>query len=547
MRRHLSLLLLTLVLTGATACARQGSVGFALTAAPIAGELLPQRAAQAQPGFVQVEGADLAARLAEAQRRARSSSPQTPYWTAYAFDVRPGVAVDPDVREFHGSMNTSGGTSVFVGTHNGMTVETRNLAVFLLREAGGAAVTRLEVYNLERRREYGGYPVYFAGRAGNEESMSYLRAVVEGAPAPRDAYKPALVAEHATLAIALHDDPRVAATLKQLLRSSQNPKVRATSVYWLGQIGGETEFLAEIVRNAGERQEVRKQAAHAIGASRDRAALGTLQSLYGAVAEREVRRAIIHAVAENEDRDGALAFLLRVARTDADREARKHAVHRVGELGGDAAVEELMKLYAAEQDRDARRAVLHALSEIDSPRAQSRLVEIARSSAEPTDLRRQAIHWLGERAGEAGLDELIRIFDADANPDIRRQILHALSEMKGRRAEDKLFEVARKGDDKDLRRQAVHWIGERAGRRSLELLREMAESPSADTQIQMQAVRAISERPAEEAVPLLIKIARTHPSQQVRRAAIRQLGESGDPRAVEFFREVLTTNRGEKQ
>ena len=45
---------------------------------------------------------------------------------------------------------------------------------------------------------------------------------------------------------------------------------------------------------------------------------------------------------------------------------------------------------------------------------------------------------------------------------------------------------------------------------------------------------------AEESVPLLIKIARTHPNQLVRKQAIRSLGESGDPRAIDFFREVLT-------
>ena len=56
----------------------------------------------------------------------------------------------------------------------------------------------------------------------------------------------------------------------------------------------------------------------------------------------------------------------------------------------------------------------------------------------------------------------------------------------------------------------------------------------------MQAVRAISERRAEESVPLLIKIARTHQNQMVRKQAIRSLGESGDPRAIDFFREVLS-------
>ena len=68
---------------------------------------------------------------------------------------------------------------------------------------------------------------------------------------------------------------------------------------------------------------------------------------------------------------------------------------------------------------------------------------------------------------------------------------------------------------------------------------DTVQSNDGNTEVQMQAVRAISERSADEAVPLLIKIAKTHANQQVRKQAIRALGESGDPRAVEFFREVL--------
>ena len=53
-------------------------------------------------------------------------------------------------------------------------------------------------------------------------------------------------------------------------------------------------------------------------------------------------------------------------------------------------------------------------------------------------------------------------------------------------------------------------------------------------------MHAISEKPLEQAVPLLIQVAKTHPNAEVRKEAIRCLGESGDPRAVEFFREVLS-------
>jgi HEAT repeat protein len=45
-------------------------------------------------------------------------------------------------------------------------------------------------------------------------------------------------------------------------------------------------------------------------------------------------------------------------------------------------------------------------------------------------------------------------------------------------------------------------------------------------------------------VPLLLKAAKSHPNAQVRRAAIHWLGESGDPRALEYFRQVLTEKPG---
>ena len=488
-----------------------------------------QSVATTLQGFTSVEGADLAARLEAASQRAKSKS--GPYWSAYSFDVRPGVAIDPGVREFHGSMNTVGDTSVFVGTTaGGMTVETRNLAIFLLREPGGNSITRMEVYNLERKREYAGYPVYWLGRSNNEESLNYLRALAAAAPMN-------LLGERAVLGISLHDDPRVTSMLKTFISGSQNQRIRSTSVYWLGQVGGEQAFLADLVRNTSEDTKLRRQAAHAIGESRDRNALNTLQSLYESVKDVEVKRAIIHASGNNQDQEAAYAFLIKIARSDPEKQSRRTAVQQLGDFERPNIVEELSKLYSGEADAEVKKAILHALAENKSPAAQSRLLELARSEPDP-ELRKRAIHVLAER-GEGAIGDLLNLYDAERTPDVKRTVLRTLAEIKGTRVEDKLFAVARNDADIELRRQAIRLLGERAGKRSLDFLSDTAQSNDGNTEVQMQAVRAISERSAEEAVPLLIKIAKTHANQQVRKQAIRALGESGDPRAVEFFREVL--------
>ncbi|MCA1627333.1 MAG: HEAT repeat domain-containing protein [Acidobacteria bacterium] len=480
--------------------------------------------------FTTVEGADLMTKLEAAQARGRTR--QTPYWSAYTFDVRPRVAIDPAVREFRGSMNQIGDTTVFVGTTpDGLPVETRSLAVFLLREPAGNQITRLEIYNLERKREYSGYPVYWLGRANNEESLNYLQAIA--AATPLDS-----LSERAVIGIAVHDDARVSGMLKNFVISSPNQRIRSSAVYWLGQTGGEMAFLASLVRNESEDKKLRRSAAHSIGESHDRGTVATLKTLYEEVKDPEVRRSLISAAGNSDEEQLAFPFLLAIAKNDADWESRRAAVRQLGHFQRDDAADELGRIFASESNLDIKKAALRSLAETKSAKAQARLLEVARTDTN-ADLRKQAIRVLGER-GEAAVDDLLKLFDSEQSAEVKRAVLQSLSEIKSTRVEDKLFEVARGNDAVELRRHAIRMLGERVSKRSFEFLSATAQSTDANAEVQVQAVRAISQRRAEESVPLLIKIARTHTNQAVRKQAIRSLGESGDPRAIDFFREVLS-------
>lgn len=518
----------TLILMAATTACAGGKP--AISVAAVSSDVQTQSSTTTVQSFSAVDGADLMAKLDAARERARAK--QSPYWSAYSFDVRPGVAIDPAVREFHGSMNTMGDTSVFVGTTaDGQPVETRSLAVFLLRDATSNQITRMEIYNLERKREYSGYPVYWLGRANNEESLNYLRALAAAAPLDQ-------LSERAVLGIALHDDARVGGMLKTFVTTSPNQRIRSSSVYWLGQVGGERPFLASLVRNEAEDKKLRRSAAHAIGQDHERGAMATIQSLYDAVKDTEIRQGIISAAGNCLDEQPAFAFLLSVAKSDADWESRKNATRQLGHFQRDDAVDELMKIYSTDGQIEVKRSALRALAETKSSRAQTRLLEVAKSESNP-ELRKQAIRVVSER-GEAAVDDLLKLFDSEQAPEVKRTILQALADIKSPRVEDKLFAVAAGNDSIEVRKQAIRLLGERAGKKSFEFLSTTAQSSDGNVEVQVQAVRAISDRHSEESVPILIKIAKTHPNQQVRKQAIRSLGESGDPRAIEFFREVLT-------
>jgi len=62
---------------------------------------------------------------------------------------------------------------------------------------------------------------------------------------------------------------------------------------------------------------------------------------------------------------------------------------------------------------------------------------------------------------------------------------------------------------------------------------------SDDAQVRAQAVYTISQRNRSESVPTLMELARSSPHPEVRKAAIYWLGQTGDPRAVGVYAELL--------
>jgi hypothetical protein len=89
------------------------------------------------------------------------------------------------------------------------------------------------------------------------------------------------------------------------------------------------------------------------------------------------------------------------------------------------------------------------------------------------------------------------------------------------------------------RRQAVFWLGQAAGDQAAKGLDSIAADSGGDIEIRKQAVFALSQRPADEGVPILIRIARSNQHPELRKTALFWLGQSEDPRALTLFEEIL--------
>jgi hypothetical protein len=105
-----------------------------------------------------------------------------------------------------------------------------------------------------------------------------------------------------------------------------------------------------------------------------------------------------------------------------------------------------------------------------------------------------------------------------------------------------LLRIAKDDDrPRETRKAAVFWLSQAAGDVAAEGLEEIVLDEDEDFDVRKSAVFAVSQLPDDEGVPILVRVARTHQDPRILKQAIFWLGQSGDPRAIALFEELLTT------
>jgi hypothetical protein len=159
------------------------------------------------------------------------------------------------------------------------------------------------------------------------------------------------------------------------------------------------------------------------------------------------------------------------------------------------------------------------------------------TAACPVDAGGRTVHWLTSVRPADGVAWLSRL----AGSDTRRLAdgaMTALAMHADPGALDWLLTAARTADSPRVRGQALFWLSQRAGQRAVGAISEALDRDP-DTDVKKRAVFALSQLPSDEGVPRLIDVARSHSNKAVRKQAFFWLGQSKDPRALAFFREVL--------
>ena len=128
------------------------------------------------------------------------------------------------------------------------------------------------------------------------------------------------------------------------------------------------------------------------------------------------------------------------------------------------------------------------------------------------------------------------VTQTEAARRLSENALSAIAQHAGTAASKTLVQFARTGTVQ-MRGRALTWLAQRATSEALPAIDEALKDP--ELEVKKQAVNALSRFPNQEGVPKLIDVARTHANAEVRRQAMLRLGDSKDPRAVDFFAQIL--------
>lgn len=193
---------------------------------------------------------------------------------------------------------------------------------------------------------------------------------------------------------------------------------------------------------------------------------------------------------------------------------------------------------ADDSPRSVRGAAIFALARLDDPEARRQLRGLVTDERLDQDRRGEAIIALSQGGIERDDARFLRDVYPNLDPKLRDKVFLAVS-----RSDDPetqrwlLSRVTDASEPMEVRRQALFWAGQGdVSTAQLEALYARLDTP----ELRERYAFVLSQRRDPAAVDALIAMAEHDTDRAVRRRAVFWLGQSHDPRAVAWLKEVLT-------
>lgn len=221
---------------------------------------------------------------------------------------------------------------------------------------------------------------------------------------------------------------------------------------------------------------------------------------------------------------------------DPDPEVRQQAVFWLSEVESPEALAALQDILADSDDIELQRNALFAIAHQDREGNGAVLRQFAERNDVSTELRAEALFWIGQADG--GPEYLRSIFGRLNDAELRSNALHAIAQEENPANRDWLVGLAKDdSEDMELRAEALFWAAQ-AGALKVDELRDLFSSFD-NPEMKEQVIFAASQRDDAEFVDFMMEVAENPENGEMREQAIFWLGQSKDPRVPEFLLRII--------
>jgi hypothetical protein len=151
--------------------------------------------------------------------------------------------------------------------------------------------------------------------------------------------------------------------------------------------------------------------------------------------------------------------------------ARQETATDLGMVTPADAVAYLLLVARGPAGRAAEKAILPiALADLET---WPDLLRLAKDNSRPVNVRKSAVFWLSQAAGDAAVAGLTGIVESDQDVEVKKSAIFALSQVKDGDGVGSLIQIARSNKDPRLRKQAIFWLGQSGDPRAIALFEEL--------------------------------------------------------------------------
>jgi HEAT repeat protein len=250
-----------------------------------------------------------------------------------------------------------------------------------------------------------------------------------------------------------------------------------------------------------------------------------------------LRRKAVFILSQHDDHPETPRLLVDAVRNDPDAEVREQAVFWLSQVDSREAVAALDSILRTSRDQGVQEKAVFALSQHDSPAAAQALRAFARRTDVPQSVRENTIFWLSQNDDPQNAAFLRELYGQVADAATKERILFAMSQVEGRETQKWLLGVAGdRGEGVELRKKALFWASQAEG--DTPEFYTLYETFT-DREMKEHLIFVYSQKDSRAARDKLMAIVRTEKDKELRKKAIFWLGQSDDPRVVEFLSSLL--------